>query len=116
MGYAVADQGEDVVVANISRRIVQIYKAVFGRGPTQAKTVCRDELVVVILGAIFGRDERALLAAGRFDLVRAKRQLVRDLLADELRQVVEEETARSVRTVLGQVAPDDVAGLVFLLD
>ena len=43
--------------ANISRRIVQLHKQFYGRGPEKAKTYYHDDLVIVLLRGGFTRVE-----------------------------------------------------------
>ncbi|MBS1861139.1 MAG: DUF2294 family protein [Actinobacteria bacterium] len=104
------------VVADISREIVRVYAHHFGRGPTKAKTVWREDLVVCVLEDIFTRSEQVLVDSGNFDQVRSNRQAFQDAVQPLLRQIVEQATGEVVRSFLSQVNGDGVATEVFLLD
>jgi uncharacterized protein YbcI len=51
--------------ANISRRIVQLHKEFYGKGPTRAKTYYHDDVIVVLMRGAFTRVEETLLERGR---------------------------------------------------
>ena len=104
------------VVADISREIVGIHAHHFGRGPTKAKTVWRDDVVVCVLQEIFTKSEQVLVDAGKFEQVRSNRQVFQEAVEPLLRQVVEQATGTGVRTFLSQVSPDGTACEVFLLE
>jgi uncharacterized protein YbcI len=104
------------VVAEISREIVKAHAQYYGRGPTKARTVWKDDVVVVILEEIFTRAERTLVDAGHFEQVRASRQLFQDEVAPLFTQLVEQATGRRARGFLSQVSPEGVASEVFVLE
>ena len=104
------------VVADISREIVGIHAHHFGRGPTKAKTVWRDDVVVCVLQEIFTRSEQVLVDAGKFEQVRSNRQVFQEAVEPLLRQVIEQATGARVRTFLSQVSVDGTACEVFLLE
>jgi uncharacterized protein YbcI len=104
------------VVADISREIVQIHATHYGRGPTKAKTIWREDLVVVVLQDIFTKSEQVLVDAGKFEQVRANRLIFQDAVEPLMRQIVEQATGATVRSFLSQVSPDGVSSEVFLLD
>jgi uncharacterized protein YbcI len=104
------------LVADISREIVGIHAKHFGRGPTRAKTVWRDEIVVCVLEDIFTRSEQVLVDAGNFDQVRANRLVLQEAVEPLLRRVVEEATGARVKSFLSQVSAEGTAAEVFLLE
>ena len=111
-----AQQEHDTsIVAEISREIVRAHAQYYGRGPTKARTVWREDVVVVILEEIFTRAERTLVDAGHFHQVRATRQAFQDEVGPLFSQLVEQATGRRVRSFLSQVNPDGVASEVFVL-
>lgn len=61
------------VRANIARRIVQLHKEFYGKGPTKAKTYYHEDIVVVLLRGGFTRVEETLLQGGRGDSVLQQR-------------------------------------------
>jgi uncharacterized protein YbcI len=104
------------VVADISREIVGIHASHYGRGPTKAKTIWREDIIVCVLQDIFTKSEQVLIDAGKFEQVRANRQIFQDAVEPLLRQVVEQATGSTVRSFLSQVSVDGTASEVFLLD
>jgi uncharacterized protein YbcI len=102
-------------VAAISRDIVRIHARYYGRGPTKAKTVWRDEIVICILEDIFTKAEQLLVDAGRFEDVRSHRTAFQDEVEPLFRAGVEAVTGRRVRSFLSQVSIDGAASEVFVL-
>jgi uncharacterized protein YbcI len=107
--------GAGSVVAAISRQIVGIYADYYGRGPTKAKTIWRDDVVVCILEDVFTRAEQLLVDGGRFDQVRLNRQAFQDQIEPLFHEVVEEVTGRRVEACVSQVNRTGVAAEVFTL-
>src|SRR3712207_6560714 len=83
-------------LANISRRIVQLHKEFYGKGPTKAKTYYEDDLVVVLMRGGFTRVEETLLESGRGDSVTQQRSDFQQAMREPFMQVIEEETGRKV--------------------
>jgi uncharacterized protein YbcI len=109
-----ADRGGSAVAA-ISRDIVRIHARFYGRGPTKAKTVWRDEIVICILEDIFTKAEQLLVDGGRFEDVRLHRTAFQDEVEPLFRAGVEAVTGRRVRSFLSQVSIDGAASEVFVL-
>src|ERR1700710_375877 len=109
-----ADRGSSLV-AEISREIVRIHARFYGRGPTKAKTVWRDDIVICVLEDLFTKAEQLLVDGGRFEDVRAHRTAFQDEVEPLFRGSVEAITGRHVQSFLSQVAADGVACEVFLL-
>ncbi len=103
------------LVAAISRDIVKIHSEYYGRGPTKAKTIWRDEIVVCILEDIFTKAEQMLCEGGRFEEVRTHRIAFQDEVEPIFREAVEKTTGRQVQTFLSQISSDGVASEVFVL-
>ena len=103
------------IVAEISREIVRLHARYYGRGPTRARTVWRNDVVVVILEEIFTKAEEVLTGAGQFEQVRSHRQAFQDQVEPLFRNVVEQATGRSVRAFLSQVTEEGIAAEVFVL-
>jgi uncharacterized protein YbcI len=103
------------LVALISRDIVRIHARFYGRGPTKAKTVWRDEIVVCVLEDIFTKAEQLLVDGGRFEDVRAHRTAFQDEAKPLFLASVESVTGRKVRSFLSQVSIDGAASEVFVL-
>jgi uncharacterized protein YbcI len=109
-----ADRGGSLV-AIISRDIVRIHARFYGRGPTKAKTIWRDEIVVCVLEDIFTKAEQLLVDGGRFEDVRAHRTAFQDEAEPLFLASVEPVTGRKVRSFLSQVSIDGAASEVFVL-
>jgi uncharacterized protein YbcI len=63
-GAGFSQHRDAVQLANISRRIVEVHKEHYGRGPTQAKTYHNDDLIVVLMRGGFTKAEETLRAGG----------------------------------------------------
>jgi uncharacterized protein YbcI len=107
--------GSGSVVAAISRQVVGIYAEYYGRGPTKAKTIWRDDIVVCILEDVFTRAEQLLVDGDRFDQVRLNRQAFQDQIEPFFHEVVEIATGRRVDACLSQVNRNGVAAEIFTL-
>ena len=83
-------------LASISRRIVQLHKEFYGKGPTKAKTYIHDDLVVVLMRGGFTRVEETLLRSGRGESVKQQRADFQQAMRTPFTQVIEEETGRRV--------------------
>lgn len=111
-----AAQAEGAIVSEISREVVRIHAQFYGRGPTKAKTIWRHDVIVVLLEEIFTKAEEVLLEAGRFDQVRAHRQVFQDHVEPLFRNAIEQATGRRVRGFLSQVSEEGIASEVFVLE
>jgi uncharacterized protein YbcI len=103
------------MVAAISREVVGIYAEYYGRGPTKAKTVWREDVVTCVLEDAFTRAERVLVDGGRFQQVRDNRQAFQDAIEPLLREVLMKVTGRRVDSCLSQINDKGVAIEVFVL-
>jgi uncharacterized protein YbcI len=109
------DAHQGPVIAAISREIVGIHARYFGRGPTKAKTVWRNDVVVCLLENVFTKAEQLLVDGDHFEQVRSHRQAFQDQVEPLLRNVVEQATGHTVLAFLSQVSPEGVASEVFTL-
>jgi uncharacterized protein YbcI len=103
------------IVATLSREIVGIYSRFHGRGPTKAKTLWQNGIVVCVLEDVFTRSEQILIDGDRFDQVREHRQALHETIEPLLRAVVEGATECRVEACLGQVSPEGTAAETFVL-
>ena len=105
------------VLANISRRIVQLHKEFYGKVPTKAKTYYYDDLVVVLMRGGFTRVEETLLQSGRGESVKQQRSDFEQAMGDPFRQVIEEETGRKVVAFMSSSHQHpDLLGEIFVLE
>lgn len=110
-----ATTGDTSATAEISRQLVRIHASHWGRGPTKAKTIWQDDVVVCVLSEIFTRAEETLVESGHFDQVRQNRQAFQDVMEPRIREVVEAATGRQVAALLSQISPEGVAAVVLTL-
>jgi uncharacterized protein YbcI len=103
------------IVAAISREIVQVHARYYGRGPTKAKTIWRDEIVACVMEDIFTKSEQLLVQNGRFEDVRSHRTAFQDQVEPLFRQAIEAATGRKVNSFLSQIAEDGAACELFIL-
>jgi uncharacterized protein YbcI len=102
---------------NISRRIVQLHKEFYGRGPDKAKTYVIGDLVVVLMRGGFTRVEETLLREGRGGAVLQQRADFQDVMAARFSEVIEDETGRKVIAMMsGSHQHPDLLGEMFVLE
>lgn len=104
-------------LANISRRIVQLHKEFYGKGPTKAKTYYYDDLVVVLMRGGFTRVEETLHQSGRGESVKQQRADFQQAMGTPFKQVIEEETGRKVIAFMSSSHQHpDMLGEMFVLE
>jgi uncharacterized protein YbcI len=113
---SIKGEREGSMVAAVSRDVVGIHAQYYGRGPTKAKTIWRDEILICVLQDIFTKAERLLVDGGRFEEVRAHRIAFQDEVEPLFRQCVEQRTGHRVVSFLSQISIDGAACEVFILD
>jgi uncharacterized protein YbcI len=102
---------------SISRRIVQLHKEFYGRGPDKAKTYVVGDLVVVLMRGGFTRVEETLLREGRGDSVIQQRSDFQDVMIGRFSEVIEQETGRKVVAMMsGSHQHPDLLGEIFVLE
>jgi uncharacterized protein YbcI len=104
------------LLATISNELVKLHAKCYGRGPTKARTLIVEDVVVCSLREPFTRAERTLLEMGRRDEVHGMRSAFQYELRDEFNAVIEGLTGRRVTAFVSDVHFDpDMAVLVFFL-
>ena len=105
------------VAADISNAVVRLVREHFGKGPTQAKTLLHDDVVVTVLRGGFTHAEKTLYKAGRADVVEDGRRAMQGVFEREMRSAVERLTGRRVSAFLSANHHDPDASVeVFLLE
>ncbi|MGN6254819.1 MAG: Na-translocating system protein MpsC family protein [Solirubrobacterales bacterium] len=106
------------VRAEISREMVRLYKELFGRGPTKARTeFAGPDIVVCSLENTFTPAERSLAEMGEHQRLRDTRMYFQSATSDKFREIVERVTGRRVRAFIsGLDASVDVCAEVFYLE
>ena len=105
------------LLAEISRSMVHLYKELYGKGPTKARTYMTDDLVVCVLEGGFHRGERALLEHGQEEPVVAQREAVQATMRDRFIEVIERLVDRKVISLISGVdAGTETSAEVFVLE
>ena len=104
------------VAAAISSGTVQLLRDYIGRGPTKARTVISDDTVAIVLGDTLTKGERNLVAMGQREHVLHTRQILQQLMRDDLVHLVERLSGRTVEAFFSDNHVDpDYAVEFFLL-
>jgi uncharacterized protein YbcI len=101
----------------ISNAVVHAFSEYIGRGPTQARTSIRDDLVVCLLEQTLTKAERSLVTAGREQMVLDTRRAFQQTMRADLVASVEQLTQRKVIAFMSDNHIDpDIATETFLLE
>ena len=108
----------DSIRAEISREMVRLYKELFGRGPTRARTeFAGSDIVICTLENTFTPAERSLAEMGEHQRLRDTRMYFQAATHDRFTEIVERLTGRKVRAFIsGLDANVDVCSEVFYLE
>jgi uncharacterized protein YbcI len=114
---ASAEMQHRAVTAEISEAMVRLYKDVFGRGPTRARTeFAGPDTVICSLWDTLTLGERSLVEIGQHDRARENRILFQYARAKDFVGIIEGQTGRKViGFVSGMDVRADVAAEVFYL-
>lgn len=82
--------------AAISNAMVRIQREYLGRGPTKARALIRDNVIVVLMQDTLTKAERNLVADGKHEEVRRVRQSFQRTMEADVVAAVQELTGRSV--------------------
>src|SRR5215218_2664856 len=110
--------GFDSIRAEISREMVGLYKELFGRGPTKARTeFAGPHIVICSLENTFTPAERSLADMGEHQRLRDTRMYFQAATAERFREIVERLTGRKVRAFISGIdAGSDLCCEVFYLE
>ena len=102
--------------AEISNRVVHLMAQYTGRGPTKARAIVHDDIVVCLLRDTLTKGERTLVGHGEGETVLASRKAQQRVLREDAVTAVEELTGREVAAFMSDnhIGPD-VAVEVFVL-
>jgi uncharacterized protein YbcI len=105
------------VAADISNAVVRLVREHFGRGPTQAKTIVHDDVVVTVMRGGYTHAEKTLYQAGKGDVVEEGRRAMQDVFQREMTAAVESLTGRDVEAFLSanHYEPDVTVEMFLLL-
>jgi uncharacterized protein YbcI len=112
------ENGHDSIRAAISREMVRLYKELFGRGPTKARTeFAGPDIIICSLENTFTPAERSLAEMGEHQRLRDTRMYFQAATSDRFKEIVERLTGRKVRAFIsGLDAGEDVCSEVFYLE
>jgi uncharacterized protein YbcI len=100
----------------ISTAAVQVLHEYTGRGPTKAKTVINEDMVLILLADTLTKGERTLVEGGKVDRVLQLRREYQTLMRDDLVRIVERQLDRKVIAFMSENHIDpDLAAEVFVL-
>src|SRR3954471_9360052 len=96
-----AGHAYESIRAEISREMVRLYKDLFGRGPTKARTeFAGPDIVICSLENTFTPAERSLVEMGEYQRLRDTRLYFQSATSDKFPQIVERVTGRKVRAFI----------------
>lgn len=108
---------DGMLLATVTREIVRLHAAHYGRGPTKARSYWAGDTLVCQMEQTLSAAERTLVTGGKAVEVHALRRGVQELMEPQLTATVERLTGRTVRAFLGQVhLHQEIDVEVFVLD
>ena len=116
--FAAAEPAHDGQVrAAISTAIVRLLREDTGRGATKARTVYQEDVVLVLLEEVLTRAEAHLVERGQAASVLDLRATIQSSMRDEMVEVSERLTGRTVRAFMSTNHIDpDLAAEIFVLE
>jgi uncharacterized protein YbcI len=100
----------------IANAVVRANKELFGRGPTKARVIIHDDVVVCVLAECQTRAERTLIQNGRQEAVAQFRNEMHNVACPKLTRIVERLTGlRVAACILGIDLEADEQVLTFRL-
>jgi uncharacterized protein YbcI len=112
-----AEERTGLMMVELSNAMVQLYKELFGRGPTKARTsYAGPDLLVATLENSLTRIERTMADKGEHERVRDLRMHFQYMSEDDFVRIVEQITGRTVRAfVSGVDTKRDISSELFYL-
>ena len=112
------DERRGLMMVELSNAMVRLYKELFGRGPTKARTdYAGPDLIVSTLERSLTRIERHMVDAGEHERLRDLRMHFQYLNESQFVKTVEQITGRTVRAfVSGVDTKRDMAAELFYLE
>jgi uncharacterized protein YbcI len=103
--------------AAISKHVVRLFSEYTGRGPTQARTMISDNVVVCVTHDSMHKGERRLVADGEAEAVVSIRRKFQSAMREDLVSGIEVLTGRTVVSFMSDHdAHHDYAAEIFVLD
>jgi uncharacterized protein YbcI len=112
-----AEERTGLMMVELSNAMVQLYKELFGRGPTKARTsYAGPDLLVATLENSLTRIEQTMADKGEHERVRDLRMHFQYISEDDFVRIVEQITGRTVRAfVSGVDTKRDISSELFYL-
>ncbi len=112
------EERRGLMMVEVSNAMVRLYKDLFGRGPTKARTsFAGPDLIVSTLECSLTRIERLMVDAGEYERLRDLRMHFQHLNEEQFVGTVETITGRTVRAfVSGIDTKRDVSTELFYLE
>jgi uncharacterized protein YbcI len=108
---------QGALLAQVSNTVVGLYKRLYGKGPTKARSYFLDGAVVTVLRGGLTRAELTLIESGRADTVRRQRQEFQDAVRDEFMEAVSGVLGRKIVAFTSAMHHDpDLSVEVFVLE
>ena len=108
---------QGALLAQVSNTVVGLYKRLYGKGPTKARSYFLDGVVVTILRGGLTRAETTLIESGRAHVVARQRHEFQEAVRDEFMTAVGEVLGRRVVAFMSTMHHDpDVSVEVFVLE
>jgi uncharacterized protein YbcI len=105
------------LLAQISNAMVRIHKEHWGKGPTKARTIYTEDVVLTRLEEIFTKAETTLIRAGREEEVRNMRIAFQRELEHEFVGAIERLTGRKVQAFICEMHAATNMGIeLFILE
>jgi uncharacterized protein YbcI len=105
------------MLATISNTIVGLYKKLYGKGPTKARSYYLDDLVVCVLRGGLTRAELTLAEKGRGEAVTRQRSEFQQAVRNEFVAAVEAIVGRKVSAFMSMTHIDpEVSVEIFVLE
>jgi uncharacterized protein YbcI len=112
-----AETPQGAVLAQVSNTVVGLYKRLYGKGPTKARSYYLDGVVVTVLRGGLTRAETTLVESGKADVVTRQRHEFQEAVRDEFMTAVGEVLGRPVIGFMSTMHHSpDVSVEVFVLD
>ena len=112
-----AQHSRGQVLAAVSNEMVGLMRQYYGRGPTRARTLIVEDIVIVRMLDPFTTAERTLIDLGRRDEVERMRRAFQYEMRAAFIEVIERLIGRRVVTFLSEIAVDpDMAVELFFLE
>jgi uncharacterized protein YbcI len=108
---------QGAVLAQVSNTVVGLYKRLYGKGPTKARSYYLDGVVVTVLRGGLTRAETTLVESGKSEVVSRQRQEFQEAVRDEFMSAVGAVLGRPVIGFMSTMHHSpDVSVEVFVLD